>query len=47
MPDADDISSIRQDTLRAEIARLRGKPVTEMEKMRLYKVSIMELTISS
>ncbi|KAJ3859741.1 hypothetical protein EV359DRAFT_86079 [Lentinula novae-zelandiae] len=38
MPDADDISSIRQDTLRAEIARLRGKPVTEMEKMRLYKV---------
>ncbi|KAJ3884314.1 hypothetical protein GG344DRAFT_84222, partial [Lentinula edodes] len=34
----DDITSIRQDALRAEIARLRGKPVTEMEKIVLYEV---------
>ncbi|KAJ3931488.1 MAG: hypothetical protein NXY57DRAFT_961696 [Lentinula lateritia] len=28
-----DITSIRQDALRSEISRLRGKPVTEMEQL--------------
>ncbi|KAJ3887668.1 hypothetical protein GG344DRAFT_68608 [Lentinula edodes] len=33
-----DITSIRQDTLRSEISRLRGKPVIEMEQVRVYKL---------